>query len=213
MGGTEITTYDSLDVSLGQARNNLYLAVKTWAAYLGIESIFPPGSSTAATAASQAARCAKTIESALRPDGFIPAIIGEGNESRIIPAIEGLAFPLIWGLRSALSLKGRFGGLIRALRKHLETILVPGVCLFPDGGWKLSSTNDNSWLSKIYLCQFVAEKVFGFKPDARADAAHRQWLLHPENAYFAWSDQMVNGKARGSKYYPRGVTAWLWLRG
>ena len=27
-GGAEITTYDSLDVSLGQARNNLYLAVK-----------------------------------------------------------------------------------------------------------------------------------------------------------------------------------------
>jgi hypothetical protein len=212
MGGAEITTYDSLDVSLGQARNNLYLAVKTWAAYLGIESVFPAGSTTAATAASQAVRCAHTIEAALRPDGFIPAVMGEGNESRIIPAIEGLAFPFVWRLRPALSTKGRFGGLIRALRTHLETVLVPGVCLFADGGWKLSSTNDNSWLSKIYLCQFVAEKVFGLKPDARADAAHRQWLLRPENAYFAWSDQMVNGVARGSKYYPRGVTAWLWLR-
>ena len=34
--GAEITTYDSLDESLGQARNNLYIAVKRWAAYAGL---------------------------------------------------------------------------------------------------------------------------------------------------------------------------------
>ncbi len=34
--GAEITTYDSLDESLGQARNNGYMAVKTWAAYLAL---------------------------------------------------------------------------------------------------------------------------------------------------------------------------------
>ena len=43
-----------------------------------------------------------------------------------------------------------------------------------------------------------------------ADAAHAAWLLRPENAYWAWSDQMVAGSARGSKYYPRGETAILW---
>jgi hypothetical protein len=68
-------------------------------------------------------------------------------------------------------------------------------------------------LSKIYLCQFVARVVFGLPEDETADKAHRSWLLDPENAYFAWSDQMVAGKAKGSKYYPRGVTASLWLRG
>ena len=57
----------------------------------------------------------------------------------------------------------------------------------------------------------MAEKVFDHQPDARADRARAAWLLDPENAYYAWSDQMVQGKARGSKYYPRGVTAWLWL--
>ena len=40
MGGAEITTYDSLDVSLGQARNNIYLAGKCWASYLAMERIF-----------------------------------------------------------------------------------------------------------------------------------------------------------------------------
>jgi len=31
------------------------------------------------------------------------------------------------------------------------------------------------------------------------------------NAYWSWSDQIVAGVAKGSKYYPRGVTAALWL--
>ena len=103
------------------------------------------------------------------------------------------------------------------MKRHLEHVLDParGLCRFADGGWKLSSTSNNSWLSKIYLCQAVAEQVLGVvspTEDARADAAHRAWLLDPRNAFFAWSDQMLSGVACGSKYYPRGVTAILWLR-
>jgi len=209
LGGAEITTYDSLDVSLGQARNNLYLAVKTWAAYIGLREMLP--GSPARLASKQAALCASTICSHMRDDGFIPAVMGEGNESRIIPAIEGLAFPLSWGMKNLLARGGEFASLKETLARHLQTVLVAGTCKFPDGGWKLSSTNDNSWLSKIYLCQHVAREVFATGPDPEADAAHCRWLLDPENAYFAWSDQMVAGKARGSKYYPRGVTSWLWL--
>jgi hypothetical protein len=214
LGGAEITTYDSLDVSLGQARNNLYLAVKTWAAYVGLREIFVRlgRGGSARLSARQAELCAGTIRRHLRDDGFIPAVMGEGNESRIIPAIEGLVFPQIWGMGRMLAADGEFAGLREALASHLRTVLVRGICKFSDGGWKLSSTNDNSWLSKIYLCQFVARRVFGLGPDPAADAAHRAWLVDPDNACFAWSDQMVAGKARGSKYYPRGVTSWLWLR-
>ena len=32
-----------------------------------------------------------------------------------------------------------------------------------------------------------------------------------DRSYWAWSDQMHAGKAQGSLYYPRGVTAALWL--
>lgn len=39
-GGAEITTYDSLDVSLGQSRNNIYLAGKCWAVYVALEKLF-----------------------------------------------------------------------------------------------------------------------------------------------------------------------------
>lgn len=213
LGGAEITTYDSLDISLGQARNNLYLAVKTWAAYVGLREIFSSLADPRAIglADNQARLCAVTICAHMREDGFIPAVMGEGNESRIIPAIEGLVFPLRWGLKAILQQGGEFASLKESLLRHLRTVLVKGVCKFPDGGWKLSSTNDNSWLSKIYLCQHVGREIFGLGADAVADDAHRSWLLDGENAYFAWSDQMVAGKARGSKYYPRGVTAWLWL--
>lgn len=215
--GAEITTYDSLDVSLGQSRGNLYLAVKCWAAYRGLEKLFIrfKKSDLAKSAGEQAERCARTVEGAADADGLLPAIVGENVPARIIPAIEGLAFPLFLNDQAALDPQGRFRGLFRALERHLRAVLKPGVCLFPDGGWKLSSTSINSWLSKIYLCQHVARQAFGIgrdKSGEKADAAHAGWLLHPENVYWSWSDQIHAGVAMGSKYYPRGVTSWLWLR-
>lgn len=215
-GGSEITTYDSLDVSLGQARNNIYLAGKTWACYVALEKLFGAQgrADLAEEAGQQAERCARTLVAHVTDGGYIPAVLGEGNDSKIIPAIEGLLFPHFTDCYEALDPNGRFGGLIGALTRHLNTILVPGVCLFDDGGWKLSSTSDNSWLSKIYLCQFVARHLLGVDGEhvtQGPDAAHVGWLLDPRNAYWAWSDQMVSGEAIGSKYYPRGVTAILWL--
>lgn len=214
LGGSEITTYDSLDASLGQARNNLYLAVKTWAAYVGLHLVFSgQGKAAAATKAwNQALRCAKTICAHQTTEGFIPAILGEGNTAKIIPGIEGLVFLLTWKQTHLLGQGGPFAALGDALRRHLDSVLRVGICRFPDGGWKLSSTNDNSWLSKIYLCQHVAREIFAYPADTKADAAHAAWLTDKENSFFAWSDQMVAGKAQGSKYYPRGVTSWLWLR-
>ncbi len=214
--GAEITTYDSLDVSLGQSRNNLYLAVKSWAAYVALEKIF---SSTgrkklANLAARQAGLCSNTIASKQTAKGYIPAVFEKGNDSKIIPAIEGLAFPLFTGCPEALDEDGKYSMLIKALKKHIQTVLVPGACMFKDGGWKISSTSNNSWLSKNYLCQFVYRKILGFKwgsTGAKADAAHVSWLLNDESAYWAWSDQIVSGIAKGSKYYPRGVTSILWL--
>jgi hypothetical protein len=215
-GGSEITTYDSLDVSLGQARRNIYLAGKTWACYVALEKIFGDSGDIelAKQAGEQAERCAATLVGSVTEDGYIPAVLDGGCASRIIPAIEGLAYPYFTGCAEALDPNGRYGAYIQALRRHLEAVLVSGVCLFDDGGWKLSSTSNNSWLSKIYLCQFVARRILGFGGDAvtaSADAAHSAWLTDPENGYWAWSDQMVSGKAIGSRYYPRGVTAILWL--
>ncbi|MBO9599722.1 MAG: beta-xylosidase, partial [Cohnella sp.] len=216
MGGAEITTYDSLDVSLGQARNNIYMAGKCWAAYVAFEKIFAEHglADLAQEAGAQAVRCASTLVASMTAGDYIPAVIGEGNDSRIIPAIEGLIFPYLTGCEDALKPDSRFGAYMNALHKHLDTVLVPGVCLFEDGGWKLSSTSNNSWLSKIYLCQFIARRIMGVRWDERgraADAAHVGWLTHPEHSYWSWSDQILAGEIIGSKYYPRGVTSILWL--
>jgi hypothetical protein len=214
--GAEITTYDSLDVSLGQSRNNLYLAVKSWASYVALEKIFASTGreKLANVAGCQAALCAETVASKQSAEGYIPAVFEKGNDSRIIPAIEGLVFPLFTGSPEALDENGKYAVLLKALKEHVQTVLVPGVCLFDDGGWKISSTSNNSWLSKNYLCQFVYRKILGFSwgnAGSKADAAHVGWLLNRESAYWAWSDQIIGGIAKGSKYYPRGVTSILWL--
>ncbi|PGT81460.1 glycoside hydrolase family 52 protein [Bacillus sp. AFS040349] len=216
MGGAEITTYDSLDVSLGQARNNIYLAGKTWASYVALEKLFRENDLTdvSKVAGDQAKKCAATIVSHVTPNGYIPAVIKEGNDSKIIPAIEGLIFPYYTNNHDALDPNGRFGEYIQALQTHLETVLTEGICLFEDGGWKISSTSNNSWLSKIYLSQFITREILGWEWDEtgeRADAAHVAWLTHPTLSVWSWSDQIISGEIAGSKYYPRGVTSILWL--
>lgn len=212
-GGREITTYDSLDASLGQARGNLYLAVKTWAAYVLLGRMFNllGERERAGAAVDQAMRCAATVAASADAEGVLPAVLGEAVPAKIIPAIEGLAFLMFANEWEVLRPDGPYASLLGALERHLKVVFSSGDCHFADGGWKLSSTSRNSWLSKIYLCQFVAERYFGLPPDRRADRAHLNWLMRPDNAYFAWSDQMLEGVAVGSRYYPRGVTAILWL--
>jgi hypothetical protein len=214
-GGAEITTYDSLDTSLGQATENIYIAGKCWASYLALEKVFRDVNAIAEAdlAATQADLCARTMVASVDAEtALFPAIINTStpHPARIIPAIEALVYPLYTGRKDALAADGKFAAYLKALTQHFQAILKPGVCLFGDGGWKLSSTSDNSWLSKIYLCQFVARQILNQPQDHSADAAHVGWLTDPKNSYWAWSDQIIAGVAFGSKYYPRGVTSFLW---
>jgi len=212
-GGTfEITTYDSLDSSLGQAQDSLYLASKTWAAWQALSLLFARASlSELARAASDAAlRLERTLLDWFDPRlGYLPAL-RQGSSSAILSAVEGLVFPLFWGRRDLLDEAGAHGPFLAQLKRHLQTVLAPGLCLFPDGGWKLSSSSDNSWPSKIFICQQVAERVFGLRLDSASHAAHASWQ-QLGCADWAMTDQCFAGVGRGSKYYPRAVTAWLWL--
>lgn len=215
-GGIEITTYDSLDPSLGQARNNTYMAVKGWSAYLAFEQWFLSIGDTelAETARKQACSIARILEKNISSDGRLPAILFEGIGSPIIPCIEGLVYAEQLGMKQAVSESGEFGSMITVLKNHLRTVLNSGECLFDDGGWKLSSGSVNSWLSKIYLCQYVTESILEMEdefPVVTADTAHANWLHHPKMSYWAWTDQCINCVPTGSKYYPRGVTSWLRL--
>ncbi|MDP4090530.1 MAG: glycoside hydrolase family 52 protein, partial [Bacillota bacterium] len=118
--GAEITTYDSLDVSLGQARNNLYLGVKSWSAYVLFGRIFKEFNleelSTRALAKAKAA--AGTVVSKFdEKEQYIPAVFEKGNTSRIIPAVEALIYPYIIGDSSAVSEEGAYGEMIKVLKK------------------------------------------------------------------------------------------------
>ncbi|HKB90270.1 MAG TPA: glycoside hydrolase family 52 protein, partial [Opitutaceae bacterium] len=218
--GAEITTYDSLDVSLGQARNNLYLAVKTLGAWILLEHGFARLKlvKESAAAAASADLLAKTLVGKFEADtGFFPAVFEKNNHARIIPAVEGFVYPLFLGLNEATDPKGRFGPLLAQLRKHLSNALLPGVCIDAGtGGWKISSTSTNTWFSKIALAQYVVRQLF---PEAMSEAAHgadrvhADWQRKPGCGEHAMCDQIRSdsGITCGSRYYPRGVTAWLWL--
>lgn len=216
--GAEITTYDSLDVSLGQARNNLYLAVKTLAAWHLLARAFSAlGDTPAATAAlADADRLAASLEARHETDtGCFPAVFEGGNRSRLIPAVEGLVFPLYLGFID--DVRTRHPRLLTQLETHLRHALVPGVCLdATSGAWKLSSTSANTWFSKIALAQHVIRHVFpaALTPAAEAaDAVHARFQQSPPLGRFAMVDQVhsTTGADLGSRYYPRIVTACLWL--
>ena len=215
LGGGEITTYDSLDHSLGQARKNVYLGGKCWASYLALESLFDSlkERKLADLAHDAAIMCANTLEDAFDEDlGFIPAVLENGNKSAIIPAAEALIYPYKMGFAKSLSADGEFGGYISALKKHVDFILKSGMCIYPDGGWKLSSSADNSWMSKICLNQFVVYEILEihYGGESNADKAHVEWQVNGSKSQ-ACSDQFCSGKPIGSLYYPRIVTNILWL--
>lgn len=218
--GQEITTYDSLDPSLGQARNNLYLAVKTWASYLALSRCFNLLGDVihAAEAEEQAARAAMMISSHWNEEAeAFPAVFephSSGFTARIIPAIEALAYPYLWNDFDAVAPYGPYGELVTRLRRHLRTVLVPGVCIDEtSGGFKLSSSSENTWMSKIFLCQWVAERVLQVPLDTTFDAAHAGWMRDGNSRNFAFTDQVrsQDGYDLGSRYYPRGVTSILWM--
>lgn len=219
--GSEITTYDSLDVSLGQARNNLYLSVKSLGAWLLLEHGFALlGMETESREAGQSADLLATTLATkfdTRSETF-PAVFEDSHDSRIIPAVEGLVYPLFLGLTAALSRDGRFSTLLALLSRHLRTVLRPGTCIDAEsGGWKMSSTSHNTWFSKIAISQHVIRSVFPEAMSATAAAAdrvHAQWQKMPGCGAHAMCDQIRSdtGVTCGSRYYPRGVTASLWLR-
>lgn len=214
--GAEITTYDSLDNSLAQTRNNVYMAVKCWASYLGLALVLEKFEvPTARTAREEMERIERDLQQRPNSEGVFPAVFEEDNpgyHSRILPACEGLVYPLMWGARVPSALH-------EVLKKHTRALLLDPQRrnLFPDGGIKLSSTSNNSWMSKICIAIHVSRRVFGLDEDEEikqiftaADAAHVKWQTDG-SSYWACCDQIVSGKAHGSRYYPRIITSALWM--
>lgn len=236
--GKEITTYDSLDESLGQARANTYLACKCWSTWIALELMsalrIVAGDIPADPLISLAEPLSQTLNNSAA-DGVIPAVLEKnspGSDSRILPIAEAIVYPAYWlsvirgwptaaaGDAQAMLLRQLSSPLIAAVRRHCVRLLTDPARtnLFADGGIKLSSTSNNSWMSKIAIFQFVARSILRL-PDTEpriaqilrdADAAHVRWQTDG-SGYWAVSDQFITGEAKGSRYYPRIITAALWL--
>ncbi|HUO97080.1 MAG TPA: glycoside hydrolase family 52 protein [Rhizomicrobium sp.] len=229
-GGQEITTYDSLDHSLAQTRNNVYMAVKSWATYRALALMFRDLGDKANQEKCQAlAEKVADVVSKQAVDGILPAIFEKNNpgyHSRILPAVEGCAYPLYFAktgyagvtpeaIYSSPAEKKMFDVLKEHTRKLLTDPKHPNA--FDDGGIKLSSTSTNSWMSKISIFMHVTRKVFGLDKDPavaavfkKADAAHVKWQTEG-SSYWACCDQIVSGEGKASRYYPRIITSALWI--
>jgi hypothetical protein len=162
-------------------------------------------------------------------DGVLPAIFEKSNpgySSRILPAVEGCVYPLYF-------VRTGFAGcpleqiystepekrMFEVLKEHTRSLLLDPERrnLFGDGGIKLSSTSNNSWMSKIAIFMHVTRKVFHLDADPRivevfrqADAAHVKWQTEG-SSYWACCDQIVSGEGKASRYYPRIITSALWI--
>ncbi len=229
-GGQEITTYDSLDHSLAQTRNNVYIAVKSWGSYQALALLFRDlGSAKDQKRAEELAIKVAGVVADQAVDGVLPAIFEKANpgyKSRILPAIEGCAYPLYfvktgWDKRSLAQVFSNAAEkrMFDALKEHTKKLLLDPERrnLFADGGIKLSSTSNNSWMSKISIFMHVTRKVFHLDEDAQvaavlrnADAAHVKWQTEG-SSYWACCDQIVSGEGKASRYYPRIITSALWM--
>lgn len=216
-GGREITTYDCLDASLGQASGNTYIGGKAFAAGLVLQRLFLMADRQGAAERAQrlARRAAATVAASARADGRIPALLQGTGDAVILPVIEGLAYAWFGGCRDALALDGPHAGYLAALQRHMaEHVLREDTCLYPDGGWRITSTSSNTFPAKVYVCQFVAREILRMDLGAlgaRADEAHARWQMHPEHSVHCWTEQVDNGIAFAARYYPRGVSSNVWL--
>lgn len=215
--GREITTYDCLDHSLGQASGNTYLASKTWAASLILEHVLSLlGKPEAAQRARlQAERCARTVVSVTSVDGRIPALVGGGSQGVLTTVVEGLAYAWFGGVREMLATEGPFSEYLKTLGRHFtDHAMRTDTCIAKDGSWRITSSNANTFPAKIYVCQFVAEKILHLPVQEASrinDKANVAAITHPEHSYWCWSEQIKDGIVYAAKYYPRGVTSNIWL--
>jgi hypothetical protein len=214
----EITTYDAMDAALQHPRNSLYIAGKSFACYTMLSPIFKQlGDANLQSEAQQAeAYTARGILSHWDDEHqCFPSLFDGSSASRVIPAVEGLVYPYAMGLEKEVALDGPNADLIGHLRTHINTVLVPGVCIdSKTGAWNLSSLGHNTWQSKVYLNQFVVENILGIKNDAtgrNADAAQYAYQVEGAPAV-CWTDQFFTSShtAYGCRHYPRGVTSALW---
>ena len=220
----EITTWDSLDASLLKPAFNGRLAVRNWASYLALNTMFGQvgDAADAAVCQNMAAVGAQTIadrwntyKSSL---GYIPAGLDGSITAAISSMVEGLAYPAFMGLTNAIDRTGGpYAPMLEALSNHMAAVLVPGRCLNAScGAWlSTSATPTISWQSKNFIALYVTEAILGIENDtvnATVDQIHA--TLQLQDAPLQGFCDALNGTGAfsyaGGPHYPRGITTSLW---
>jgi hypothetical protein len=216
--GGEITTYDAMDASLRDPQNNLYIAVKSFACYSVLQDVFKASGDTdlgeqCRTATDYTAKAIVSHWDANRQ--MFPATFDGKGGSPVIPAIEGLIYPYVMGRTQDVSETGPYAELVKRLKQHTQTVLAPGICIDREtGGWNLSPNSATTWVSKVFLNQYIAENVLGVRNDTtggRADTAHVAYEILGAPVV-GFSDQIYTDlhTSYAGRHYPRGVTTALW---
>ena len=219
----EITSYDCIDKSLGQSRRNIYIGLKCFSAYLALNRLLkatgdPHVADAAAEAMAGARRVSATVTKFYDNElGFVPSLLDNEDKTAIIPALEGLAFPGWFGMPEMTAYDGPFAEMMETMKKHFVNIMKPGVCLFDDGGWRLSASSICTFVSKVFLLQYASETVMGLPLDEttrkEADVAHLNWWTNitkgcPGIDCIFWGNDYSTSFGF---HYPRAITAILWL--
>lgn len=210
--GLESTTYDALDHSLLDASGNLYIFIKTWCALILLKNCCEliGDEATAARADAMLQRCRASCELFRSSEhAWLKANAYQEIPGAVSAAAEPLAVPHMLGVLS----EECEPVLIDLLRRHSLACLEKGVCLDAvSGGLRLSSTSRNTWPSKAVLTIYAMENVLGLTmPEGMTDEVIA-WAQVSAKA-LTISDQ-IHCDTRdvvGAVYYPRIVTAALWL--
>jgi hypothetical protein len=218
----EITTFDDLDASLQASAFSGRLAVRNWASYLALDAMFSQigDAADAVTCENMAAVAAQTIVNRWNSYdgtlGYIPARLDGSDTAATIPMVEGLAYPAAMGLTNAIDRTGGpYASMLQALSNHIVAVLVPGRCLdATSGAWLMTSANEITWQSKIFIGQYAAEAVLGITNndvDGTVDQIHASIQVEDSPAE-GYSDDFYgnSGIIQGGSHYPRGVTTALW---
>ena len=219
----EITTFDSLDVSLLRPAFSARLAVRNWACYLALNAMFSQVGDTAdaATCQNMAAVAAQTIVNRWNTYqgtlGYIPALLDGSNTAATTPIVEGLAYPAAMGLTNAIDRTGGpYASMLQALSNHMVAVLVSGRCLdTTSGAWRITSANTTVWQSKVFIAQYAAEAVLGITNDhvnGTVDQIHASMQIQ-DSPFQGFSDAFnATGVFvySGGVHYPRGLSSALW---
>lgn len=208
----ESTTYDALDHSLLKAAGNLYVFIKTWCSLVLLKKLceMADDSETARRAEVMRQKCiasAAAFRSPAQP--WLRANAYDEIPGAVSAAAEPLAVPHMLGVMD----ENGEPELVALLRDHSIACLQKGVCWDAvSGGLRLSSTSRNTWPSKSVLTVYAMERVLGLTvPEGMVQEIINWAQISAREKTIC--DQILcdSREAIGAPYYPRIVTAALWL--